>query len=409
VRELGSIVKEMIKLRSRSGVEMTLLAVCPNSEAVLEAAIKSAAMNRSILLFAATLNQVDLDGGYTGWTPGDFVRAIKLYGKKYNRTEGLYPCLDHGGPWLKDIDTQRGLGFDETFANVKGSIEACVRAGYSLLHIDPTVDRTLQKGETIPMELVVARTVELIGHAERVRELEGRPTLAYEVGTEEVHGGLADISCFSRFISLLREKMAEARLSHAWPCFFVAQVGTNLGTPHFDSSLARALFETLRPEGSLAKGHYSDWVENPAEYPRSGMGGANVGPELTAEEFGAMSDLADKEEALLRHSPGAAPSHFMSALQDAVVDSGRWRKWLTPDEAGLDFRQLPDARRLWLLQTGSRYVWTAPTVVRAREVLWENIARIMPDPHGYVVNRIADSIDRYLTRFNLFDSVSYFD
>jgi hypothetical protein len=346
----------MIELRMQNRIEMTLLSICPNSDAVLEAAIKSAAMNRSILLFAATLNQADLDGGYTGWTPVDFVQKIRFYGKKFRWKECLYPCLDHGGPWLKDADAQNNLGFDKTFANVKRSIEACVRAGYLLLHIDPTVDRTLKKGETISTEVVVDRMIELIAHAERVRERQGLPTIAYEVGTEEVHGGLADLSSFSRFISLLRSRLADANLARLWPCFFVSQVVTNLGTTHFDSAVAMKLFERLHPEGSLAKGHYSDWIENPAEYPRSGVGGANVGPEFTAYEFMAMKDLVDKERALLSHSKGMASSNFMEVLERAVVDSRRWLKWLSPDEVRLDFYALSDERRLWLLQTGSRYV-----------------------------------------------------
>jgi len=202
----------------------------------------------------------------------------------------------------------------------------------------------------------VDRMIELIAHAERVRERQGLPTIAYEVGTEEVHGGLADLSSFSRFISLLRSRLADANLARLWPCFFVSQVVTNLGTTHFDSAVAMKLFERLHPEGSLAKGHYSDWIENPAEYPRSGVGGANVGPEFTAYEFMAMKDLVDKERALLSHSKGMASSNFMEVLERAVVDSRRWLKWLSPDEVRLDFYALSDERRLWLLQTGSRYV-----------------------------------------------------
>jgi D-tagatose-1,6-bisphosphate aldolase subunit GatZ/KbaZ len=174
VKDLGSIVRRMIELRAKRGIEMTLLSICPNSEAVLEAAIKSVAMNRSIILFAATLNQVDADGGYTGWTPGVFVQKIRFYGKKYR--------------WER-------------------SIEACVQ-----------VDRILKKGETISTEVIVDRTIELIAHAEKVREGLGLPCIAYEVGTEEVHGGLADLSSFYRFISLLKTRMAAANLARIWPC-----------------------------------------------------------------------------------------------------------------------------------------------------------------------------------------------
>lgn len=47
--------------------------------------------------------------------------------------------------------------------------------------------------------------------------------------------------------------------------------------------------------------------------------------------------------------------------------------------------------------------------MKARQVLYQNIARIILDPHRYVVDRIAGSIDKYMTRFNLFNSVSFFE
>ena len=407
MKTLNSIVKDIISSRKNGEAEVTLLAVCPNSEAVLEAAVKSAASNRSVMLFAATLNQVDFDGGYTGWTPGEFIGRMRACAKKYSWEGSVYPCLDHGGPWLKDKDTLNRLTYEQTLENVKRSIEDCVLAGYALLHIDPTVDRTLEPGTTIPMEWVVDRTVQLIGCAERIRERRHLPELSYEVGTEEVHGGMVDLSDFERFISLLRVRMEQAGLSHAWPCFFVAQVGTDLHTTVFDSRAARAVYERLYPHGSLAKGHYSDWVENPDDYPRSGMGGANVGPEFTAEEFLALKDLSSKETTLLGHRRALKPSCFMEVLKTVVVDSNRWKKWLEPHEAGLAFDDLRRERQLWLLQTGSRYIWTHPAVAASRQRLYQNLEGIIPDPHRYVVDRIAAVIDRYITRFNLFDSQEY--
>jgi len=408
MKDLNTIIKTIQKFRTEDDFEMTLLAVCPNSEAVLEAAVKSAAINNSVMLFAATLNQVDTDGGYTGWTPATFVDKMQSYREKYHCHNALYPCLDHGGPWLKDKDTLNKLHFKATFENVKKSIEACVKAGYSLLHIDPTIDRTLKEGEIIAIETVVARTVELIAHAERVREENHLPEISYEVGTEEVHGGMVDLSGFERFIMLLQEKMESKGLSHVWPCFFVAQVGTDLHTTRFDAAAAQAIYQKLAPTGSLAKGHYSDWVENPKDYPRTGMGGANVGPEFTAEEFNALKDLHDKESALLKSMGHLKPSGFMEALKNAVIDSNRWKKWLQPEEIGRDFEDLDTERQLWLLQTGSRYIWTAPDVVETRRILYDNLGSILSDPNCYVVDRIVSIIDQYITQFNLFNSSSYF-
>jgi D-tagatose-1,6-bisphosphate aldolase subunit GatZ/KbaZ len=401
---LNEIIRRMLQLRNEGKAQITLLAACPNSAAVLEAAVLTAARNNLPMLFAATLNQVDRDGGYTGWTPAQFVMEMKQYAAKVGWTGPLYPCLDHGGPWLKDTHSQQRLPLDAAMAEVKESLSACLRAGYQLLHIDPTVDRTLLPGAPVPIDLVVDRTVELIAHAETERERLRLPPIAYEVGTEEVHGGLVDMENFTYFVTALARGLAARNLEDVWPYFIVGKVGTDLHTSFFDPDTARQLYEIVTPYGSVIKGHYTDWVENPEDYPASGMGGANVGPEFTAEEYLALADLVVKEEALCRSRAEIVPSNFLAALEKAVYDSNRWQKWLQPEEAGLDFADLPAGRRAWLVQTGARYVWTQPEVAAARQRLYTNLHPILPHPSGYVVERIARSMDHYVNAFGLFDS-----
>jgi D-tagatose-1,6-bisphosphate aldolase subunit GatZ/KbaZ len=408
MKTINELIRTIIDLRQNRSEQVTLLAVCPNSAAVLEAAVRSAAVNRMPMLFAATLNQVDTDGGYTGWTQEQFVRQMRAYARKYNWSGPLYPCLDHGGPWLKDRHTLEGLSLQETMQAVKRSLSACLQAGYQLLHIDPTVDRSRPAGEPLRIETVIERTVELVSYAEAERLRLGISPVAYEVGTEEVHGGMVDFSQFEQFINGLRGALNRSGLAHAWPCFVVAQVGTDLHTTYFDPQAARRLYEVVAPLGTLVKGHYTDWVENPGAYPQSGMGGANVGPEFTAEEFLALQDLEEKEQVLCRRRPGISPSNFMAVLEQAVVDSDRWRKWLQPDEKGLEFTALSPERRVWLAQTGARYIWTQPAVLNARQKLYENLSIVMSEPHAYVLERIERAIDKYAIRFNLFDSLTLF-
>jgi len=401
MKSLDQTIREIIQLREVGKAQLTLLAVCPNSAAVLEAAVRAAARNQAPMLFAATLNQVDGDGGYTGWTQEQFVAQMRTYAHRYGWDGPLYPCLDHGGPWLKDRHTLEGLSLEETMQEVKSSLAACLQAGYQLLHIDPTVDRRLLPGQAISMEVVIERTLELIAFSEGERQRLDLPPVAYEVGTEEVHGGLVDLANFEVFLKHLREG-----LPAVWPCFVVAQVGTDLHTTQFDPQAAQKLYTIASPYGTLIKGHYTDWVENPESYPTTGMGGANVGPEFTAEEYLALRDLEMKEQAMLRGRFGLPPSNFMAVLEEAVVDSGRWKKWLLPDEQGKAFFQLSPERRAWLAQTGARYIWTQPAVVDARRRLYENLSAAMPDPHAYVLERIERAIDKYINAFNLFDSLT---
>ncbi len=402
---LQQIVLRLLELREREHLHLTLLAVCPNSAAVLEAAVKVAARCHAPMLFAATLNQVDRDGGYTGWTPAQFVAEMKRCAVRYGCTAPLYPCLDHGGPWLKDRHSLEKLPLYQAMHEVKLSLTACLEAGYALLHIDPTVDRTLPPGEAPSVSVVVERTVELIEYAEQERRRLNLPPVAYEVGTEEVHGGLVNFDNFVVFLEQLKVELERRSLMHAWPAFVVAQVGTDLHTTFFDPSAAQRLTEIVRPTGALLKGHYTDWVENPADYPRVGMGGANVGPEFTAVEFEALEALEQREQRLCANRK-LQPAYFLAALEEAVVASNRWQKWLQPDELGKPFAELTPARRRWLVQTGARYVWTAPKVVAAREQLYAHLSLVQADPHAYVVESVARSIERYVDAFNLYDAAT---
>ena len=394
---LKTIIERVIDLRVNQGIQLTLFAACPNSEAVLEAAVQAAARHHTPMLFAATLNQVDRDGGYTGWTPAAFVQKLNEYAAKYGaRREWLYPCLDHGGPWLKDTHTRDQLTFEQTFTEVKNSITAVLEAGYTLLHIDPTVDRTIDG--PLPIQVVVERSLDLMAHAEAERVRLQLPQIAYEVGTEEVHGGLVNLAAFTEFLRLLYTGLAERGMMQAAPTFIVAQVGTDLHTTAFDPQAAEALYRIVQPYGALIKGHYTDWVANPADYPRTGMGAANVGPEFTADEYDALVYLTRHEQ-----SPS---SHFLEKLTEAVNQSNRWQKWLQADEKGVALNDLSPERRTWIVKTCARYVWTAPEVVKARHALYQNCG--MPDPHQYVVDWITTSIERYLFAFNLPNTLAYF-
>jgi D-tagatose-1,6-bisphosphate aldolase subunit GatZ/KbaZ len=404
---LKAMIERLIDLRENQDIQLTLVAVCPNSDAVLEAAVQATSRNNAPMLFAATLNQVDRDGGYTGWTPAAFVEMMNGYAIKYGVSSNLlYPCLDHGGQWLKDVHTRDKLTFEETTAEVRASITAMLEAGYGLLHIDPTVDRTID--EPLPVSLVVERSLDLIEHAEAERVRLGLPPVSYEVGTEEVHGGLVDLSNFETFLRDLYAGLEARNLAHAAPAFVVAQVGTDLHTTRFDKQAAEQLYKIVSPYKALVKGHYSDWVDNPGDYRLAGMGGANVGPEFTAVEYEALEALAQREAALMVSDPQVKASGFFESLAAAVDNSNRWQKWLQTDEQDLPLAGLSPERHAWMLKTCSRYIWTDPEVVAARERLYRNISPILPNPNQFVVDRITEAIEQYMVAFQLFNSMTYF-
>lgn len=397
------ILYQIKKLESETRVPRTIFAACPNSLSVIKASLRSAKRNNAPLKFAATLNQVDLDGGYTGLTQKEFVKTIRQEARAINHTGPVIIAIDHGGPWLKDIQTREKWSYESAMAAVKFSFEAAIEAGYDLIHVDPTIDITLPKGEIISIDVVADRTVELIVHSEKFRRKNNYPPISYEVGTEEVHGGLADLKVFNRFLDLLKDGLRKNKLVDVWPCFVVGKVGTDLHTSTFDPKVAKQLTEIVRKYGSVIKGHYSDNVSNPEDYPTSGMGAANVGPEFTEREYDGLMELCQAEENLCSEGKVAKSSQLKSVLWSAVVASLRWKKWTIDGESGLSFYNLARERQEWLVKTGCRYIWENPEVLAARSKLYRNMELNGIDAEEVLLSHIEKSMDKYFYKFNLVD------
>lgn len=398
---LEYILKRIDWLEEQTKIKRTIFAACPNSMSVIKASLLSAKRCNAPIKFAATLNQVDTDGGYTGFTAKEFVSTIREEARIIDFTGPVIIAIDHGGPWLKDKHRVEKWTYEQTIDAVKLSFEKAIDAGFDLIHVDPTIDITLPKGEIINIDVVAARTIELIVHCEAYRRKKGYERIAYEVGTEEVHGGLADMNVFTLFLNLLHDGLLKNNLQDTWPCFVVGKVGTDLHTTLFDSLVARQLTEAAKPFGSKIKGHYSDNVNNPEEYPMSGMGAANIGPEFTEREYDGLLELVDLEEELFNKGKIAKKSGMKDRLWEAVIASNRWIKWLNECESPDDFYSLDSDRQTWLIKTGCRYIWENPEVIAARTKLYYNMQLHGLKPEEIVLTPIEQAMDRYFHKFNL--------
>ena len=375
----------------------TLLAVCPNSETVLKAAIRAAKRANAPILFAATLNQVDIDRGYTGWTPEDLMKKIKEESYRIDYSGPTIVGIDHGGPWAKDRQAIERWDLDRCMGWMKKSFKAAIEAGYDMIHVDPTIDIF----NKIEIDTVIERTIELLSYSENFRKLKGLKPISYEVGTEEVHGGLVNMKVFERFLNLLRRGLAAKKIERAWPIFIVAKVGTDLHTTTFDPEVARNVVEKVKVQGSYIKGHYTDFVENPGDYTKSGIGAANVGPEFTLIEYDSLNKLCKIEEELYKKNLISLKSNLMDSLKKAVISSGRWKKWLKGDEK--DINSLSKQRRDWVIKTCARYVWANPEVKCSQNMLFRNLEINSICGEGIVLLNIERAMDKYFREFNLID------
>lgn len=401
------ILRRIEELKVKTGIPRTLFAVCPNSMAVIKASFRAAKRNNAPIKFAATLNQIDSDKGYVGITQKEFIKVLADEARAINFSGDYIVAIDHGGPWLKDKQSQQKWDLERAMNGVKKSFEDAIEAGYDLIHVDPTVDIFVPKGEIIDIRKVVQRTVELIKHSEDFRRKNNFQQISYEVGTEEVHGGLADEETFDTFIELLKKGLEKEGLSDVWPCFIVGKVGTDLHTDSFDKKIAIKLTEKVRRFGSYIKGHYTDGVVNPEDYPVCGIGAANVGPEFTMSEYNALIELEEMEREFFEKGQIAVLSNMKQTLWNLVKDSNRWKKWLNPDEENISFEAISDERKEWLVKTGCRYIWQNPEALVARYRLYNNMQKNGLDAEEIVLSKIEHDMDKYFFAFNLVNLNDY--
>ena len=72
------LLERLEALRQETGVARTIFAVCPNSMSVIRASFRAAKRNHAPIYFAATLNQIDGDGGYTGMVQSQFTKMLQF-------------------------------------------------------------------------------------------------------------------------------------------------------------------------------------------------------------------------------------------------------------------------------------------------------------------------------------------
>ena len=393
-----------LRKREEKGEWVTLLGIGPMSLPVIEATLELAREDDFPVMFIASRNQVDAEefgrGYVCNWDQQAFADAVFTAAAKTGFDGLCYLCRDHGGPWQRDEERGKKLPADEAMELARRSYRADLLAGFHLLHIDPTKDP--HAGETVSLDAVLSRTVELIRYAEQERLALELPPVAYEVGTEETNGGLTSADAYENFTGELVRLLTEENLPS--PLFVVGQTGTltrlteNVG--RFDASAARRLSAAARAHGAGLKEHNADYLSDATLtlHPALGVTAANVAPEFGVEETAAYLMLAEVEERLCREGQsGMTPSDFANVLRRAAVRTERWRKWLVGDDTKRPLAEAMDDSALsgLIARVGGHYTFENPEVKQAMAILFKNLERAGLNPRRAVIDRVKRSIRRY--------------
>jgi len=151
---------------NRQGTAVGLTSICSAHAYVIEAAMRHAARNETIVCIESTSNQVNQFGGYTGMTAADFRDFVAAHAAAAGLPrERVLLGGDHLGPhpW-------RNESAGVAMAKARDLVRSCVAAGYAKIHLDASMrcaDDPGAEAAPLPEEIATQRTAELCAAAEK--------------------------------------------------------------------------------------------------------------------------------------------------------------------------------------------------------------------------------------------------
>lgn len=407
--KINEAIKRQLQL-SKEGYNSAMLGIGPMSDNLIRATIQLGKEKDCPVMFIASRNQVDsacFGYGYVcGWDQVAFSNAIKQIAKEEGFDGLCYLCRDHGGPWQRDKERNDHLPEPEAMEIAVKSYIDDIKAGFDLLHIDPTKD-PFEMGKVIPLDTVLNRTIYLIETVEKERIKLGLDEIAYEVGTEETNGGLTDMAVYESFIIRLTDELKKKNLP--LPIFIVGQTGTltrkteNVG--HYSIENAIKLSSIANKYNVAVKEHNGDYLSDEVliTHLASGIGAVNVAPEYGTAETLAYLELCKVEKDLKDNNLLDSTSNLKEVMATHAINCGRWKKWMLKEQANLTVEEIFKDETLTqeILEIAGHYTFNDQEVKDEINKLYANLAKYSIDGNRYVVNAIKRSIGRYMEDLNM--------
>jgi hypothetical protein len=387
---LNSPLSKMLKFSEQK--RCTLLGVGPMSRNCVDTAVKLANKFEIPIMLIASRRQIDsasFGGGYVNnWTTETFAQYVREIDQK----SMVVLARDHGGPWQHPSELTSKMNLAEAMESCKRSYEADIDAGFSIIHIDPSVDPY----DTPSVDQILDRIFELYLHCWRYAQQTGK-TIAFEIGTEEQSGGTNSPQDLEYVLEHIQRFCSENALP--MPLFVVIQSGTrvmetrNVGT--FESPvriinelpaeiLVPMMIEICGKYGVKMKEHNTDYLSNEALrwHPRLGIHAANVAPEFGVAETRALFELMKRFDL----------KDYINRFIEITEQSKKWSKWMLLDTlADANSRSLISGHYVFSSSEGSRLISELSIVLQARGI----------DLNEHLRLAVDESIRRYLYNFGI--------
>jgi D-tagatose-1,6-bisphosphate aldolase subunit GatZ/KbaZ len=383
--------------RHRQGQPVGITSICSAHPIVIEASLRHALKHDDgLVLFEATCNQVNQDGGYTGMKPADFVSFVRGIAKDVGFDDArIVLGGDHLGP-----NPWTGLNAEAAMTKAEAMVAAYVAAGFRKIHLDCSMSCAGDPAP-LPESEVVRRAVQLCLAAEAAHAQAGGEPPVYVIGTEvpvpggatESIEGLAVTSPQAALatIEAHRQAFVSAGLAGAWSRVIASVVQPGVEFDHHNvidygpgDAQALSLAITAVP-GMVYEAHSTDYQTRDAlrTLVKDHFAILKVGPGLTfamREALWAL-DAIDQEW---------TPDHKQARLRDTVLERMReqpkyWERYYH----GVGKPLTVDLQ--YSLSDRVRYYWPDSVIESARVRLFDNL-RANPPPISLISQHLPRAL-----------------
>ena len=347
-----------------------LICICSAHMDVIHASFNFLGQNPSVnLSIESTVQQVNQDGGYTGMVPTDFRDKVRAVASQYGILDTAYILAgDHLGP-----NVWKHLGHKEAMVKSLVLVEEYVKAGYTKLHIDPSMS-CIDDPTPLPIETIAERTAMMIEVAEKtaVSTFGSSDKLFYVVGTEvpvpggsqehEDHVAITPLNEVVQTIDIIHQYLQQYSLSHVLPKIkgIVVQPGVEFGDDFvflYKTGQALHLSKAIESYDNLVfEAHSTDFqtTDSLSGLIQDHFAILKVGPELTfawREALFAL-DMIEKENNTITQK-----SNIREFVEQEMLSNPKyWKDYYSGTEKELAFK------RVYSLSDRVRYYWNMDSI-----------------------------------------------
>ncbi|MEZ0470725.1 D-tagatose-bisphosphate aldolase, class II, non-catalytic subunit [Luteimonas salinilitoris] len=371
--------------------------ICSAHPIVIEAALRHAQRaGDAMVLFEATCNQVNQDGGYTGMTPAGFVDFVQGIATRIGVDRArIVLGGDHLGP-----NPWTALDAAAAMAKAEAMVADYVAAGFRKIHLDCSM-ACADDPSPLPESEIVRRAVHLCRAAEAAHAQAGGEPPVYVIGTEvpvpggatEAIEGLAVTTPQAALdtIQAHREAFAAAGLEDAWGRVIASVVQPGVEFDHHDvvdyrRDQARDLSRAIATvPGMVFEAHSTDYQTRDAlrALVEDHFAILKVGPGLTF----ALREALWALDAIEREWVDADAQARMREVVVARMreQPGHWQRYYHAEGRSLAV----DLQ--YSLSDRMRYYWPDPAIEAARRRLFENL-RADPPPLSLISQHLPHAL-----------------